>query len=302
MKKKNAITFAIAAVLVVIFVLLLFTFQVRQSEVVVVSTFLKPTDTITNAGLFVKWPWPVQSITRFDQRVQIFEDKFSENYLADNTLLLSSVFVGWRISDGRQFMNVFKNGSTVTAQQHLEEILRSAKLAVMGQHKLADFVNSDASQLKFNDIEKEIQTSVEKELAKNNYGISVEFLGIKRIGLPESVTQAVFDRMKAERSTLISASQFGGEAEATKIRSAAERQAADVVANAQAEAKRIEGEGQAEAAKTLAVFQANPDLAVFLLQLDTLKSSLGDKSTLIFDERTPPFDLFRNLPAGSPDK
>jgi len=293
MKKKNAITFAIAAVLVVIFVLLLFTFQVRQSEVVVVSTFLKPTDTITNAGLFVKWPWPVQSITRFDQRVQIFEDKFSENYLADNTLLLSSVFVGWRISDGRQFMNVFKNGSTVTAQQHLEEILRSAKLAVMGQHKLADFVNSDASQLKFNDIEKEIQTSVEKELAKNNYGISVEFLGIKRIGLPESVTQAVFDRMKAERSTLISASQFGGEAEATKIRSAAERQAADVVANAQAEAKRIEGEGQAEAAKTL---------AVFLLQLDTLKSSLGDKSTLIFDERTPPFDLFRNLPAGSPDK
>ena len=39
--KKNAITFIIAAVLLVIFVLLLFTYQVRQSEVVVVSTFLK---------------------------------------------------------------------------------------------------------------------------------------------------------------------------------------------------------------------------------------------------------------------
>jgi membrane protease subunit HflC len=300
--KKNAITFVIAAALLVIFILLLFTFQVRQSEVVVVSTFLKPTDTITNAGLYVKWPWPVQSITRFDQRVQTFEDKFSENYLADNTLLLSSVFVGWRISDGRQFMNVFKNGSTATAQQNLEQILRSAKLAVMGQHNLGDFVNSDASKLKFNQIEKEIQASVEKELAQNNYGITIEFLGIKRIGLPESVTQAVFDRMKAERTTLINAAQFGGEAEAAKIRSAAERQASDVVANAQAEAKRIEGEGQAEAAKTLAVFQANPDLAVFLLQLDTLKTSLGEKSTLIFDERTPPFDLFRNLPASTPAK
>ena len=47
--KKNAITIIVAAVLLVIFVLLLFTFQVRQSEVVVKSTFLKPTDTITNA-------------------------------------------------------------------------------------------------------------------------------------------------------------------------------------------------------------------------------------------------------------
>ena len=54
--KKNAITLAIAAILLVIFALLLFTFQVRQSEVVVVSTFLKPTATETNAGLYTKWP------------------------------------------------------------------------------------------------------------------------------------------------------------------------------------------------------------------------------------------------------
>jgi regulator of protease activity HflC (stomatin/prohibitin superfamily) len=108
--------------------------------------------------------------------------------------------------------------------------------------------------------------------------------------------------MKSERTKLISKAQNEGIKEATIITSAAERQAADVIANAQAAATRIEGEGVAEAAKTLSVFQQNPELAIFQLQLEALKNSLNQKATLIFDERTPPFDLFRNLPANPPTK
>jgi len=269
---------------------------VRQSEVVVVSTFLKPTATETNAGLYTKWPWPIQSINRFDSRVQTFADIPSETLTADSTMLLVNVFVGWKISDAKEFFPKFPGGSTLAAQRQLENMLRSAKAAVVGKHNLSDFVNSDPAQLKFTGIEKEIQTAVETELAKNNYGISLEFLGIKKLGLPENVTQSVFDRMRAERTKFITEAQFKGEAEATKIKSAAERQAADVIYNAQAEATRIEGAGVAEAAKTLGVFQENPELAVFQLQLEALKNSFGQKSTLIFDERTPPFDLFKNLP------
>ena len=300
--KKNAVTIIIAAALLVIFVLLLFTFQVRQSEVVVVSTFLKPTDTITNAGLYVKWPWPIQSVNRFDQRVQTFEDKFSETYLADNSILLASVYVGWRISDAKAFFPKFPGGSALAAQSKLENMLRSAKLAVIGKHNLTDFVNSDPTQLKFDEIEKEIQSSVETELTKNNYGISIEFLGIKRIGLPESVTQSVFDRMKSERTKYITDAQAHGDAEAAKIKSAAERQAADLIADATAAATRIQGQGDVEAAGFLGVFQQNPQLAVFNLQLEALKNSLNQKSTLIFDERLSPFSLFQNLPANPTGK
>lgn len=300
--KKNAITIIIAVVLLVIFALLLFTFQVRQSEVVVVSTFLKPTETITNAGLYVKWPWPVQSINRFDQRVQTFADIPSETLTADSTMLVVNVFVGWRISDALAFFPKFPGGSAVLAQRQLENMLRSAKTAAVGKHNLSDFVNSDPSQLKFGEIENEIRTNLEEELAKNNYGISIEFLGIKKLGLPENVTQSVFDRMKAERTKLISKAQYEGEAEATNIISAATRQAADIVANAQADATRIQGQGEAEAAKMLGVFQQNPQLAVFQLQLEALKSSMNQKSTLIFDERWSPFSLFQNVPANTPGK
>ncbi len=47
-----------------------------------------------------------------------------------------------------------------------------------------------------------------------------------------------------------------------------------------------------EAAKTLATFQENPELAVFQLQFVLTEEFLNQKSTLIFDERTPPFSLF----------
>jgi membrane protease subunit HflC len=301
--KKNLITVIIAAVLVVIFALLLFTFQVRQSEVAVLTTFGKPAaNNIDQPNLYFKWPWPVQQVYRFDQRVQNFEDKFSENYTADHNTVLTGVYVGWRISDASRFFQVWHGGSVAAAQQQLETMLRSATLAVVANHNLADIVNPDPAQLKFEAVENEIKAKVQSELAANNYGMSIEFLGIKKLGLPESVTQTVFDRMKSERQKYISEAQFKGEAEATKIKSAAERQAADVITDAEAAATRIKGQGEAEAAKTLSVFQQNPELAIFLLQLEALKSSLNQKSTLIFDERTPPFSLFQNLPANTPTK
>ena len=232
--------------------------------------------------------------------MQNFEDKYSENLTADNNNLLTSVYVGWKISDAKSFFPKFAGGSVPAAQRMLESMLRSAKSAVIGSNVLSSFVNADPKQLKFDEIEQEIQRSVQSQLQTNNYGIELEFLGFKKIGLPESVTQAVFQRMTSERQILISLAQFEGAAEAQKIKSAADRQASEVVNNAVADATRIRGEGEAEAAKVLPVFQQNPELANFLLRIDALQQSLNQRTTLIFDERTPPFDLFTGIPVSSP--
>jgi membrane protease subunit HflC len=294
--KKNLLTLIIGAVLVVIFVLLLFTFQVRQSEVAVVTTFGRPTHNIDTPGLYVKWPWPIQQVYKFDQRVQNFEDKYSELLTADNNELLTSVYVGWKITDAKAFFPKFPGGSVAAAQLMLESLLRDAKKKAVSQHSLAEFVNSDPQVLKFDVIEGEIKSQVQAELSTNDCGIGIEFLGIKRLGLPDSVTQTVFDRMKAERQVLISRAQYEGEAKAQEIKAAADRQASETISTAVAAATRIQGEGEAEAAKTLPIFQQNPDLAIFLLRIDALKQSLNQRSTLILDERTAPFDLFQHLP------
>ena len=297
---RNVLTLVIGAVLVVIFALLLFVFQVRQSEVVVITTFGKPTRVLDQPGPYLKWPWPIQQVNRFDERIQNFEDKFSENLTADQQDLLTCVYVGWKITDAAEFLRSFR-GSVPAAQSRLETMLRSAKGRIVGKYSLSDFVNADVKQLKFDQIENEIEQTVQDELSTNACGMTLEFLGFKKIGLPETVTETVFDRMKADRQVLISQAESDGKAQAEIIESAADRQAANTIANAEATAIRIKAEGEAEAAKTtLPIFQENPDLANFLLRLDALKASLNQKSTLIFDERTPPFDLFQHLPTNAP--
>ena len=301
--KRNLLTIIVGAVLIVIFALLLFVFQVRRSEVAVVTTFGRPTaQPYDQPGAYFKWPWPIQKVYKFDQRIQNFQDKFSENLTADNNNLLTSVYVGWKISNATVFFPKFAGGSVIAAQNMLESMLRSAKSAVVGKHPLSDFVNANTRDLKFDAIENEIEQFVQSELQTNDCGIQLEFLGFKQIGLPEPVTQTVFQRMTSERQVLINGFQYGGEAEAQKIRAAADRQAAETVNNAVAAAVRIKGEGEAEAAKVLPVFQRNPELANYLLRIDAIKQALNQRTTLIIDERMPPFDLFQNLPTNAPNR
>jgi len=300
---RNVLTLIIGGVLVVIFALLLFVFQVRKSEVAVVTTFGRPAAAnLTEPGPYLKWPWPVQNVYKFDQRVQNFEDKFSQTYTADNNTLLVSVYVGWKINDASAFFRKIPGASVPAAQQLLEGILRNAKNQVIGQHPLSELVNANPAELKFAEIETNIMQAVVGQLSTNNYGIEIEFLGIKKLGLPDSVVQTVFQRMSNERQVLISKLQSDGEAQATIIKSGADRQASETVNNAVANATRIRGEGEAEAALTLPTFERNPQLANFLLRVDALKESLNQRSTLILDERTAPFDLFRSLPANPPSQ
>jgi membrane protease subunit HflC len=292
--KNNLLTIIISAVLALIFVLLLFTFQVRTSEVAVVTTFGETTREISEPrGFpFFKWPWPVQKVYKLDKRIQNFEDKFTETITADNNNLLTQVYVGWQIEDAKAFFPKFAGGSTTAAERMLEDIVTQAKAAVVGKHPLGDFVNTNPKDLKFDAIEDQIKAIAQAQLATNNCGISIEYLGIKKIGLPESVTQSVFDRMTAERKGLADKLEAKGMGEAQKIRSTADLAASKMISSAESQAREIRASGEAVAADLLPVFQQNPELANFLTRIEALELSLKDRSTLIFDTRTPPFDLF----------
>jgi len=291
--KRNPLIIAIGILLILIVGLLLFVYQVRQSEVVVITTFGKPTRDVGTPGPHLKWPWPIESVHRFDQRVQNFEDKFTEGLTQDGFNLLASVYVGWKITDAKAFFPKFAGSDEPIkeAEAALDRMLGNDKMAVIGNHPLSDFLASGNGN-RFVEIEHEVLTNIQAQVTALNYGINIEFLGLKKLGLPEKVTQSVFERMQSERKVLADTYQVQGESEATKIKSEADRRAAEVLASASAQATEIRGKGEAEAAKSLTVFQQNPDLAMFIFRLNALEDSLKDRSTLIFDQRTPPFDLF----------
>ena len=291
--KNNPLTFLIGAVLIIIFVLLLFVFQVRKSEVAVVTTFGKPTRDIVEPGAYWKWPWPIQKVHSFDQRVHNFEGKFEQVLTPDGYNLLIMVYVGWKISEPKLFFPRF-NGSPARAEESLEGLVRNAYSGVVGKHPFSHFISTDPKELKFVEIEQEMLKKIQQDARVNNYGLEIRFLGIKKLGLPESVTQLVFERMQSERQVQVSKIQFEGEREASDIRSSADLQSAKLLADADAEATTIRGMGEREAAKSFEVFQQNPELANFLLKLTGLEAFLKERTTLILDQGTPPLDLLKS--------
>src|ERR1043166_1044006 len=241
--KRTPLTIIIGCLLLVIFGFLLFSFQVRQSEVVVVTRFGKPTRTLTEPGLKPRLPWGIEMVHRFDQRVQNFEDKFTEGLTQNGFNLLTSVYVGWKITDAKAFFPKFAGSAEpiAAAESVLQGLLSNAKMAVVGKHPLSDFVSANPEANKFLAIENEMLAALQSQVRVNNYGLEIEFLGIKKLGLPESVTQSVLEQMTSERKVLESQLQNEGETQAQNIRSDAERRAQELVFNAEGEATRIRG-------------------------------------------------------------
>jgi membrane protease subunit HflC len=289
--KRNPVTIAVGAVLLLIFVLLLFLFQVRTTEVAVVTTFGKVSHT-AEAGPHFRWPWPIQSVHKFDQRIHSFESKFEQVLTADGNNLLVAVYVGWKVNDPTIFLTRF-SGDVEKAQGSLEGLIRNAYSGVVGKHPFGHFISTDPQELKFVDIEHEMQTRIQADCRALTNGIDIAFLGIKRLGLPESVTKLVFERMQSEREVKVSQIQGEGTTQSSGIRTRADYESVKLLAEADAQATRILGEGEKEAARSFEVFKQEPDLAIFLLKLKALDQFLQSRSTLILDENTTPLDLLK---------
>jgi membrane protease subunit HflC len=288
----------LAVVVVAIFLAGLVTFQVRETEIAVVKRLGKAKEDaggkviVYEAGLHWKLPF-VEDVWRTDKRLQTYELKrgrVEQITTSDNNQIVVSVYVLWRVKDPALFFRSFPPPDSDYSSE-LDALVRSARNNVLPQHALAELVNTDPAKARLPEIEKEILAQVQGP-ALTQYGIEAVDIGFKHIGFPEQVTQKVFARMRAEREKRAQEYLSQGVRDAQRIRAEADREASDTVAKAQAESKRIRAEGDEQAAKSYAVFQEEPELAAFLRKLDALRLALSEKSTVVFDTKTPPFDLF----------
>jgi modulator of FtsH protease HflC len=287
--KRNPITMITGAVLVILFLFMLFSYQVRETQVAVVTTFGRYSRSVTEPGFRLRLPWPVEKVYEFDKRLQNFESKHDQTITKDSINIIAQVFVGWRIADPRIFLERF-GGDLLEAQRTLEPVLRNAKSEVLGTHAFSDLVSTNGGELTFDRIEQEMLGRVRQQ-AEGLYGMKIELVGIKRLELPESITTSVFDRMRAERQRLVRSYQTEGDREAKIIRANADGLANEILANAKAEAIRITGGAELTAQEYYSVFEQKPELAIFLMQLKALEESLKERSHLILDAQTPPLNL-----------
>ncbi len=288
-------------VLLVVLVLVLegITFQVREPESVLVTTFGKPTRQIQKPGLYFKLPPPINNIYRFDCRLRVFDADFAETTTKGNDSILVHTYIVWRIADPLKFLNSV--GSVTEAENKLHSQLNNAQNNVIGRYYFSDFVNSDKSRIQIVKIQQEMLESLSKEVG-DTYGIKIEDLGIKQLKIPADVTRGVFERMRSERNRKTVSTIQEGQSIAVKIRSDANSLATELLAAAEARAKTIMGQGDAEAAQYYQMLEADPSLAIFLRDIEALQEILSQRSTYFISTDKWPFSILRQMPDLEPKK
>jgi membrane protease subunit HflC len=94
----------------------------------------------------------------------------------------------------------------------------------------------------------EITKEVSDVVLRQNYGIEIIDVRIKRTDLPEENKASVYNRMISDRQSIAAGYLSEGDEQSKKITSSADRQASELLATAESEAKKIVALGEKEAA------------------------------------------------------
>lgn len=301
---RNLGTVVFAVILAIVLLLYMCTFQVRFNEVAIVKTWGEPAkDAITEPGLNVKWPRPIQTVVIYDQRVFTMEDRTEETRTVDGKNLLLTTFTLWRIKDPTKFHTNFPAG-VGEGEKKLRTTVITAKHAVTGKREFGDFVSTDPNRRKIREIETQIKDVVARD-ALEQYGIEVVDFGIKKLGLPQSVTTAIFESMRSHEQA--KAERYIAEGEATAARILADAWAMEtrILSEAERKASEIETEAEQIVSEYYKEFSQYPDLRIFLDKLRTLAEALKTRTTLILTDDESPWDLFDEearlaVPQGDP--
>lgn len=293
---------AILSVVIVIVILLLSSvlYQVRQTETVIIKRFGKVIRTVKDPGLQIKFPVPIDVVVRYDSRNRLFDAIPEEQtQTAGGEPIIVKSYTVWSIADPDKFLTSVKD--LESAEDSLKSLIRSTQKSVIGNHAFSEFVNTDPEAIQFKQIEDEI-TSAIRDKAMQDYGIAIKTVGIKQLNIPEKVTPAVFERMKAERNRKKVVIIEEGESEATRIKGDAESMRKELLAVAEAQAQLIRGEGEKKAAKYYEMLKEDPELAMFLRNLEALKKILAEKTTIVLGVETEPVDLLKGIPDIKPNQ
>jgi len=242
-------------------------------------------EVITIPGLHFKWPF-IQNVRYFDGRILTMDTPDAERYItSEKKNLLVDTFVKWRINDVRQYYKSV--GDEVQAQTRISQTVNATLREEFGKHTVQEVVSEDR------DV---IMKAVRERANQDAKQIGVEIIDVrlKRVDLPQEVSDSVYKRMDAERKSVANQLRSEGSAASERIRAEADKEREVIIANAYKEAQRIKGEGDAKAAAAYAqAYGQDAEFYAFYRSLEAYRSSFKDRSDVLVLE--PNSEFFKYL-------
>jgi membrane protease subunit HflC len=287
MKRNLSAVLAVLVALIVIASLSLFVVDQRQNTIVfrlgeVVRVVKEP-------GLYAKIPL-LDNTRFFDTRILTIDSAEPERFLtSEKKNVLVDLFVKWQITDVRSYY-VSVGGDEARARTRLLQTINGSLRAEFGNRTVHEVVSGERDKIM------ELMREIANEDA-SKIGVRVLDVRMKRVDLPQEVSESVYRRMEAERKRVANELRSTGSAESEKIRADADRQREVILAQAYRDAQRVKGDGDAKATAIHAkAYEVNPEFYAFYRSIEAYKQSFKGKNDVLVLE--PNSEFFRYLRSG----
>jgi membrane protease subunit HflC len=242
-------------------------FTVRQNEYAIVLQFRDIVGSDYAPGLHAKIPF-INQVQKFERRVMTRNYPAEQFLTSEGKILNVDFYVKWRIADVQQFYRS-TGGLEDAAAGRLAEIVKDGLKGVIATRTIQQVVAAERSEFIANIVK--VAGEPVKQL-----GIQLVDVRVKRIDLPDDVSDSVFNRMRQEFARQAAQLRAEGEENAIRIRAEADRQRTELLANASRDAEKVRGEGDAKAAEIYARATAsNPEFFTFYRSMQAYRRSLG---------------------------
>jgi len=284
-----------------VLILAMSTYTVDETEQVVITRFGKPIKSVHDAGLHLKLPLLDTAVT-FDSRLLPWDGDPENMPTRDKKRIFADTFALWRISDPMLFYTSVR--TLQGGQKKLDDLVDPAVRNIVTRHDLIEAVRTTDEPLVFADeaisaenaarrtrvkygravLENEILAAVQAS-GLSEFGITVEYVGFKRVNYTGSVREKVYDRMRAERERIAKLMVSEANEEANVIRGNKEYELEEIAAEQNREVAKIRGNADAAAISIWRqAIESSPDFYSFLRTMEALRElPAGSKLVLSTD-------------------
>ena len=283
---KNLSSSLLGIIVAIIFLASSVIYIVDERQQAVLFQLGEVIDVKTSPGLYFKIPI-AQNVLYFENRNLTMDTDEPERFItSEKKNVLVDLFVKWRIIDVKQYyMSV--SGDEGLAQKRLAQTINASLRDEFGNRTVHDVVSGERDRI----------MEIMRQKADNDartIGIEVVDVRLKRVDLPQEVSESVYRRMEAERKRVANELRSTGAAESEKIRADADKQREIVLAEAYRDAQKKMGEGDSQAASIYAsAFEKDSEFYAFWRSIDAYKQSFKNKGDVMVLE--PSSDFFKYL-------
>ena len=274
----------IIALIILLLIAAFSLFRVEQWQQAVVFKFREIEKTDYKPGLHFRIPL-VNTFQVFENRLLNLDQEAQRFITQEKKDVIVDYYAKWKISDVGKFYTISLGGDIAYANRLLGQRINRALRDEFGQKSVQEVVAGERGE-----IFSALSTTINQ--LPQELGVTVVDIRTKRIDLPEEVSHSVYERMRAERLRV--AKDFrarGGEA-AERIRAAADRERAIILADAYRDAEIIRGEGDAQATSIYAsAYNKDKEFYAMYRSLSAYKESFNAKNNILM--LSPDADFFK---------